>query len=160
MSAPANTPRGTPSGIALKEGFSVEIAFSKLPTVSIWCKSMKPLTQTNSETIDTTTQKNTAVKTRRPRVLNDYGPSTTFKFTYDPNCRSQIQASLVGKEGAITQWWPDNSSEDFFGYLQQAEFDEMVEGQLPEATGTIVCTNWDPVANVEVAPVYTNVSGT
>lgn len=160
MAAPANTPRGTPSGIALKEGFSVEIAFALLPNVSIWCKSMKPLTQTNNETIDNTTQKNIGLKSRRPRVLNDYGPETTFKFTYDPNCRAQIQSSLMGREGAITQWFPDNSSEDFFGYLQKAEFDEMVEGTLPEATGTIVCTNWDPANNLVVAPVFTNVSGT
>ena len=160
MGTPANTARGAPSGIALKEGFSVEMTFALLPTASLWCKTMKPLPITNNDSIDTTTQKNTAVKTRRPRVLNDTGPETTFKATYDPNLRSQIRSTLVGKEGSITQWFPDNSSEDFFGYLKTADFEEMAEGELPIVNITVVCTNWDPVGRVEAGPVYTDVAGT
>jgi len=160
MSAPTHTSRGTPSGIALKEGFSVEVTFALRPNVSMWCKSMKPLSIKGGEPIDTTTQKNTSVKTRRPRVLHDYGPTMTVKFTYDPNVRSEIEDYLINREGSITQWWPDQSYEDFYGFLNEVDFDEMSEGELPTGTATIVCSNWDPVANVEVKPVYVNVSGT
>ena len=160
MSAPTHTARGTPAGIALKEGFSVEMVFSLLSTVSLWAKSVKPLTIKGGDPIDTTTQKNTTVKTRRPRVLHDYGPSTTFKFTYDPNCRSQIESSLICREGSITQYFPDESYEDFYGFLNEVDFDELSEGELPTGTATVVCSNWDPVANVEVKPVYVNVAGT
>jgi hypothetical protein len=44
--------------------------------------------------------------------------------------------------------------------MQMFDPGELVEGTQPEATITIVPTNFDPSGKVEAAPVLTNVSGT
>ncbi len=159
MAAPATTVRATPTGIKLDEGFSTKIAFSRLAAASFWEKTVQPPGVDNGEPVDITTMHNIAWRTRNPRVLKDLTPHTT-KAAYDPNFYNQIVNTLVGAKGSVTVRFPDGSTLDYYGYLQKFEPDQIEEGKQPEATLTIVPTNWDYVNNVEAAPVLTSVSGT
>lgn len=158
MSAPANTARGTPAGIKLKDGYSSTIAFAANATISFWEKEITPPGLDGGEKVPQTTMLNAALRTFSSRGLYELS-DVTVKAAYDPNVLTQI-ASIINVEGSITVKWKDGSTYDFFGYLQKFMPDALSDGQQPEATITIVCTNWDPVAKVEAAPVLTNVSGT
>lgn len=159
MAAPATTVRGTPAGRKLDEGFSTKIAFSRLATVSFWEKTVQPPGVDGGEPVETTTMHNLVWHTQNPRVLLTLTPHTT-KVAYDPNVYNQIVNTLVNAKGSVTVRYPDGSTLDYFGYLQKFEPDQIEEGKQPEATITIVPTNFDPVNNVEAAPVLTSVAGT
>ncbi len=159
MAAPATTARGTPAGKMLKDGYRTVIASSLLPTVSIWEKSVKPPGLDGGEAIPQTTMHNVAWRTFAARSLKDLTP-ITFKGSYDPNCVNQLMSLVNDDSGSWTVTFRDLSTLDFFGYLQKFEPDELVEGTQPEATVTIMPTNWDRTNGVEAAPVLTSVSGT
>lgn len=159
MAAPANTTRSTPTGRKLDEGFPTKIAFSRLAAASFWEKTVQPPGADGGEPVDITTMHNVAWRTRNPRVLIDLMPHTT-KVAYDPNFYNQIVNTLINAKGSVTVRFPDGSTLDYFGYLQKFEPDQIEEGKQPEATITIVPTNWDSVNNVESPPVLTSVSGT
>ena len=159
MAAPATTVRGTPTGRKLDEGFSTKIAFSRLPTVSFWEKTVQPPGADGGEPVETTTMHNLAWRTMNPRVLVTLSPHTT-KVAYDPNVYNQIVNTLINAKGAVTVKFSDGSTLDYFGYLQKFEPDQIEEGKQPEATITIVPTNFDYANNVESSPVLTSVAGT
>jgi len=158
MAAPANTVRGTPAGIKLKDGFPTTIAFAANSTVSFWEKEVTPPGLDGGEKVPQSTMLNTALRTFASRGLYELS-DVSVKAAYDPNVYNQI-ISLINTEGSITIKWKDGSTIDFFGYLQKFTPDNVVDGTQPEASITIVCTNWDPVNKVEAAPVLTSVSGT
>lgn len=158
MSSPANTVRGTPAGIKLKDGYSSTIAFAANPTISFWEKQVTPPGLDGGEKVPQTTMLNSTLRTFASRGLYEL-TDVTVKAGYDPNLYTQI-ASLINVEGAITVKWKDGSTLDFFGYLQKFMPDTLADGTQPECTITIVCTNWDPVGKVEAGPVMTSVAGT
>lgn len=165
MAAPTNTPvtSNVPAGIPLKEGaLKCVVVFNRLPTFSVWALTVKPGGFDNGTPIRTSTQLNTSFHTKRGQELND-SMETTLTGTYDPNAiaSAQVQVLLGRKgEGSISQYWPDGSGKDFYGYVGKIDFGVLEIGKLPEITLTVVETDWDPVNNLEVGPVYTNVSGT
>lgn len=158
MAAPANTVRGTPAGIKLKDGYQSLISFAANSTISFWEKQITPPGLDGGEKVPQTTLNNATFRTFAPRGLYELS-DVTVKAAYDPNVYTQI-ASLINVEGAISVKWKDGSTIDFFGYLQKFMPDALVDGTQPEATITIVCTNWDPAGKVEAGPVLTSVSGT
>jgi hypothetical protein len=158
MAAPATTTRGTPAGARIDDGFRTLIAFALDPTVSFWEKTTKPPGLDGRDPVDTTTQWNSTYTTKNPRKLIDIMP-LTVKAAYDPNIYVRALA-LLNRKGSITIRFPDNSTLDFFGFLQKIEFDDLQEGTQPECTLTIVVTNQDPTTGAEQAPVLTNVTGT
>lgn len=159
MAAPATTVRLTPVGIKLDEGFPTKIAFARSANVSLWEKTVQPPGVDGGEPVDTNTMHNLIWRTQNPRVLKTLMPHT-FKCAYDPNAYNTIVSNLINANGSITVRFPDGSTLDYFGYLQKFEPDQIEEGKQPEATATIVPTNFDPVNHVEAAPVLTSVAGT
>lgn len=158
MAAPGDTVRQTPAGIYLKNGYSTKVAFARAPSISLWERTAKPPGVEGGDGIDTTTMFNTTYRTMAARTLITLGESS-FKAAYDPNVYNTI-LTLVNQEGAITHHFPDGSTLSYFGFLKGFEPDEMQEGTMPEATVSIVPTNYDPVAHVEADPVLTSVAGT
>jgi len=155
---PPHTVRGVPAGIHLEDGFSSKFAFAVNPTVSLWEIETKPPGVDGGDAIDITTHHNVALRTRAPRQLKSL-TETTHKCAYDPQVITQL-LSIVNKPGGITQYFPDGSSEDYFGYVRLVEFDPLVEGTFPTATVTVTPTNRDPVTRQEALPVVTAVLGT
>lgn len=158
MSAPTLQARGIPEGIKLAEGFHIKHAFERSLTFSIWEKAVKIPTFDGGEPIEQTTQHNTTYETSAPRSLIKVGPMT-YKGAYDPNCISQGLA-MINQPQAMTDIFPDGSTLTYFGYLQKIEFDDQEIGKQPEATVTVIVTNYDPVGHVEAAPVLVSVAGT
>lgn len=156
--APTPTTRQTPAGIALDDGFSTKITFAADPDVSFWERSVKPPGVDGGDGIDQTTMHQTAWRVMRARQLKSLTPASG-KAAYDPNLYNNIIA-LINVETTITVRFPDGSTLAFYGYLQSVDFDELVEGQLPECSYQITPTNFDPTNHVEAAPVLTSIPGT
>ena len=158
MAAPTPVARGTPAGLKLKDGQFTKLTFNDLPTLSVWEKAVKPPGIDGGDPIPQTTHHNVYWRTTAPRALRTLTQST-IKVAYDPNMVNQLE-SQVNREQGLTVTFPDGSTLAFFGFLKSVEFDDLVEGEQPEATIQIEPTNWDPVNDVEAGPVLTSVAGT
>jgi hypothetical protein len=86
---------------------------------------------------------------------------TEFEMTaaYDPSLFTAALA-LINVKTTVTVTFPDGSTLAFYGFLQKIEFSELVEGEQPECTITVVPTNQDPTTGAEEAAVLTSVAGT
>ena len=158
MAAPSVTARSAPVGIKLDDGYSTKIAFAADPDVSFWEKTVKPPGIDGGDAIDQTTMHNTAYRTSAARALKTLTDSSST-VAYDPAVYTQILA-LINVEGSITIHFPDGSTLAFYGFLKSFEVNDHTEGEQPEATISIVPTNFDPTNKVEAAPVLTSVAGT
>jgi hypothetical protein len=152
------TPRVTPGGIKLDDGYSTKITFAADTDVSLWEKTVKPPGIDGGDAIDTTTMHNTTYRTMASRALKTLTESSV-KCAYDPDLYNQILA-LVNNETAITVTFPDGSTLAFWGYLRTFEPDDLTEGSQPEATVNISPTNVNPTTRAEEGPVLTSVAGT
>ncbi len=158
MANPTSTVRSTPAGKFLENGYSTKVAFARDPDVSVWEKTVKAPGQDGGDPIDISTMFNSRHRTKAPRGLM-MASDVTMVCAYDPNAQPQLE-ELINQPGSISLHYPDGSRLDFFGYLRQYEFAEHSDGNFPEVTLTIVETDWDPVNDVEVGPVMTQVAGT
>lgn len=160
MAVPATTARGTPTGIALQNGFRTTLSFARAPTVSLWEQSMGGLSFDGGDPNDMSHMLLTQFKIKSPRALIDT-PPFQMKCFYDPAVYSTLKTTLIQQPGSITQWLPDGSNIDFYGYINKAEIaGDFQNGEPPMLNVSIVITNWDPVNKVEQGPVITSVAGT
>ena len=100
---------------------------------------------------DTTTMRNEDWRTRQPKALKTLTDSACT-FQYDPAVYDQI-LTIIGVNGLITVTFPDDSTLVFYGWLNSFTPGENVEGTMPTATGTIMCSNQTD-AGVETPPEY------
>lgn len=158
MAAPAPTARGTPAGLRVNEGQGTKVTFGRLPTFSIWEKTIKPPGIDGGEPVDTNTMFNLVWRSMAPRVLKTLTP-LTFTGTYDPNYFNQGVNTLVNVNDQITVTWRDGTTLAFWGYLQKIDPKDVEEGKPCEAEVTIQPTNTDNTG-AEQGPVLTSVAGT
>ena len=156
MGQASPTVRGTPLGRMLEDGYQSLITFSTQPTVALWEKTVGPGGYDGGEKIDVTTMHNQNRRTYASRSLYDKtdGQSTCG---YDPNVEPAIRG-LINVVQEITITYPNGDTEADWGYLQKFERNEMSEGEMPEATITIVFTGRDS-SGVEQAPLLTPLAG-
>lgn len=157
MSAPSATPRQTPEGIALYDGFSTLITFAGDPSIEFWEKTVTPPGIDTGDPIDISTMHNTTWRTMFTRALKTLTPATV-SASYDPQLLDSLSA-IMGINNVVTITFPDGSTWAFYGIIQTAEFGECAEGEQPDVTITITPTNIDG-AGVEQAPVVVEVAGT
>lgn len=149
------TARNTPAGFKLEDGYQALIAFAENPDVKLWEKTVKPPGLEGGDPVDTTTMHNQTYRTSAPRHLKTLTPVQTTT-AYDPAVYEEIK-DLINVNGWITIHFPDGSTYDFVGYLQNFDPSPLQEGNPPEATATIVPTN--ELDGIETDPVYTPASG-
>lgn len=150
--------RLAPVGRKLKDGFKVLMAFEADPDISFWEKTIKPPGVDGGDAIDQTTQHNEELRTMAARALKTL-TEASLTVAYDPRVYNQILA-LCNVEGLITCKFADNSTLDFYGYLRTFEPGDMSEGNQPEATINITCTNVNPATGAETPPNYISGAGT
>jgi len=100
---------------------------------------------------DTTTMRNETWRTKQPKHLKTLTDGSCT-FQYDPGIYDQI-LDIIGVNGLVTVTFSDESTLEFYGWLNNFTPGECVEGAMPTATGTIICSNQTD-AGVETAPVY------
>lgn len=142
----------------LENGYQTLIALNADVDISFWEKAVTPLPVVLDDAIDITTMHNDTWKTKAAPALADTG-EVTCTVAYDPDVYNQIIA-ILGDSTEITIHLPDDSTLSFWGYLSKFEPAELVNGTFPEATITIVPTNYDRTNATEEAPVLTPTVGT
>jgi hypothetical protein len=158
VATPSNTVRSTPTGRRIPDGFVTKIAFASTPALSLWEVKVKPPDYDGGEMIDITTMHNVKVHTMYPQSLYKNGDGTMM-CGIDPDVIATIQ-SRINKPDSFTVWYPDSSSEDYFGVIRKLEWPELSIGEFPIVTVTFSPMDYDATANVEQASVFTAASGT
>lgn len=158
MAAPTPTTRVAPGGIKLDDGFSTVITIALDTDISFWEKTVQPAGIDGGDAIETSTMHNVTWRTMAPRSLKTL-TEMSVTAAYDPDLYNQI-LECINVETTITVEFPDGSTLAFYGFVKSFEPADLSEGEFPEATITIVPTNFDPVNRVEAAPVLTSVAGT
>jgi len=101
---------------------------------------------------DTTTMRNTAWRTRYPKLLKTLG-EMTFTAAYDNAAYSTLVSAInVNQEVTIT--FPDGGTLVFWGWMDNVAPGDIAEGEQPEVTVTIIASNLDG-SLAEIAPVLT-----
>ncbi len=147
MGVPAVTARIDPVGQRLRNGYRTLVCFAADPNVSLWEKTVQPPGVDGGDPVDTNTMHNDTWFTQAARTLKKMTDGG-MTVAYDPAVYDQIVA-LINVEGSVTIHFPDGSAVAFFGYLKSFEPGDNAEGEQPEATCVIVCTNTDPMDGTE-----------
>lgn len=164
MAAPSATARLAPAGKQLIEGYKALITMANDTDIEFYEHSSTPPSIDNGDEIDFTTQHNTQFRTKAPRgyyestPLIDVGPITA-SAGYDPIIYNGAKTTL-GKLTTITYEWGDGSTLAFYGWWKSHEPEETDEGEVPMASETFICSNWDPTNKVEASYVYVGIAGT
>lgn len=136
----------------LDDGFSTIITLANIPTVKLYEKEVTPPGYTAGGPIDTTTMRNTAYRTMAPRRLKSLTP-VSATVAYATEALEQIWAQ-IGVNQQVTIEFPDNSTLQFYGWIEEFTPSNHTEGEQPTASLTIQPGMRDN-DGVEVAPVYT-----
>ena len=138
----------------LDDGFSTTIDFADFPSLGglvMWEKTVTPPGVSGGGANETTTMRNTALRTNAPKKLKSMGEGGAT-VAYDPAIYTTLFAA-VNVNQLITINYPDGSNIQFWGWLDNFEPSEIVEGEQPTADLTFICSNQN-AAGEETAPVY------
>ncbi len=165
MAAPTPSAKPTsPTGFKMPDGYRTLVVSKNHPLLQIWIQSIKPGGVDGGEKINTTTMYNNAWRTFAARSLRTK-EDTVMKGAFDPDIlrsgdANNINAAINDPNDTITEFYPDGSSQCFYGYYQKMGAPEFKEGEFPVAEFTIVATNWDGQNQVEAGPFFTAATGT
>jgi hypothetical protein len=137
----------------IDDGFSTLITLTSGPTggVKFWEKEVTPPGVEGGGANQTTTMRNLVWRTQAPKKLKTMAEGSA-KVSYDPAVYDDIVAMInVNQQIEIT--FPDDSTLNYWGWLDSFVPDAIVEGQQPTATIKIIPSNQND-AGEETAPVY------
>jgi len=139
----------------LDDGYSTTMTFPSpyagVMGVTLWEKSITPPGIEGGGANDTTTMRNSAWRTRAPKHLKTMS-EISGTCAYDPAVYDDI--ILMCQENLlVTVNFPDGSSLQIWGWLDEFKPGEATEGEQPTATFTFICSNQNG-SGVETAPVY------
>lgn len=135
----------------LVDGFSTNIQLVTNDLTLLNVKTLTPPPVEGGGEIDLTTMENAAWRTRAPKSLKTLGPMT-FTCSYDPALYLAEVYAAVNDEQSIIITFPDATTLTFYGFVDTFVPGTHEEGELPEATVTIIPTNVN--AGAETAPQH------
>jgi hypothetical protein len=139
----------------LKDGLGASIDFEGHTfTLTIDPESVTPPGIDGGDAIDTTSLSNVSYRTKEPRSLMELLDGAMSVF-YDPAAITTI-LTTINQNCAITVTFPNGDTLVFYGYMKSFEPEDMVEGEAPKASITIVATNQS--SGTETAPVFSGAS--
>lgn len=136
----------------LDDGFSTLIQLENIPTVELWEKEVTPPSLSANGPIDTTTMRNTRLRTMAPKQLVTVGKAQAV-VAYATIALDAIMSQL-GVNQRITIFNPDGSTYVYWGWINEFTPGTNKEGDQPTATVSFEPSNTDLDGN-EVAPLYT-----
>jgi len=137
--------------LRLDDGFSTIITLANLPNVKLFEKTVTPPGMTAGGPIDTTTMRNIEWRTATPKQLKSLTPAQA-EVAYATEAYPEIFAQ-IGVVQLVTVTFPDGSTLNFYGWLEEFTPGANTEGEQPTATISIQVGNRDANGD-EVAPDY------
>lgn len=139
----------------LDDGFSSIIILQRTPTIKLYEKDLTPPGVSMGGAIDSTTMRNTAWRTNAPRSLRTLSP-VNLTVAYDPAVYDTIIAE-VGKNQPIEVQFPDSTTVEFWGWIEEFTPGALTEGEQPTASLVLQPSNRN-AAGTEIAPVWNDAS--
>ena len=136
----------------IDDGHPTIISFADNPSIKLYQKEVTPPGIDGGGENDTTTMLNTVYRTKSPKSLISL-TEASFTAAYDPAVYDEIIA-MINDNQLITVTFPDTSTLDFWGWLNEATPNQNVEGEQPTIEVTVIASNQND-SLVETAPVYT-----
>ena len=144
----------------LTEGFPTKVTFtsdqltSGVVTMEVMEeKEVTPPGISGGGANDTTTMRNTRMRTRHPKKLVTL-TAMTLTVAYEPSVYDEIMA-MVNDNQAITVTFSNDTTLLFWGWVDSFIPDSIVEGSQPLATIVLEPSNMDADNdNAEILPVY------
>lgn len=127
----------------LTDGFATLISFANFPAVKFYEKTVTPPGMDGGGPNDTTTMRNTSLRTRQPKKLKTM---TTIKArcAYDSDVFDPAEVwAMINVLQLITVIFADGAEIQFWGWLDKFEPEESKEGEQPTAMITVECANQD-----------------
>lgn len=140
----------------LEDGFSTIITLANLPSVKMFEKDVTPPGFSGGGPIDLTTMRNTAWRTSAARSLKTLSPVSST-VAYATEAIDQIKGEVQVNQ-QITIQYPDGSSIQFYGWVEEFTPAAHTEGEQPTASLTVQPSNRD-AAGVETGPTYSAPAG-
>lgn len=135
----------------LDDGWRTLITFANYPNIKLYQKEVTPPGISGRGANDTSTMLNDTVITKAPKNLFEMTDAVGVA-AYDPAVITDL-VSAIQENQLCNCAFPDGSSWDFWGWLDEFKPNAHKEGEQPTANFTIVCGNQDDNGD-EVAPVY------
>jgi hypothetical protein len=159
MGAPAHSVLGVIAKRQMPDKFKSYFVFSSNNSIGIFQTDVQHAGAETGEKINMTWMGNDTYRTfASPVLLTLTDPA--FSAGIDANDIPAILA-LLGKNQAITEWYPNGASRDFYGFLSKAHDTKKKEANKPEYEFEIVITNLDNGnPPTQQNPVFNTASGT
>lgn len=140
------------NALRLDDGFATVITIAGAPTVKLFEKEVTPPSFAAGGPIETTTMRNSRMRTAAPKKLLTTGQiSATVAYATDSIPVLQAQ---IGVNQQITVTFPDGSTLAMWGWIDAFTPGNNTEGAQPTANLVVQPSNRDN-AGAEQAPVYT-----
>lgn len=136
----------------MDDGMATLITLANAPDIEIWEKSVTPPGLSGGGAIDTTTMRNTSLRTNAPKKLKTVTP-LSLSAAYDPAVYTTLKAQINVNQ-AITVTFPDGSTVVFWGWVDDAQPGANEEGTQPTIDITIQPSNMD-ASGAEIDVAYT-----
>jgi len=136
----------------IDDGFKTLISFAANPNVTFEEKEVTPPSMEGGGAIDTTTMRNTSLRTKSPKQLKSLG-DMKLTVAYGSAALMEIWA-LINQNTQITITLPTGNTFTFWGWLDTANPGALSEGNQPTLDITIIPSNRDN-NGIEQEPVYT-----
>ena len=140
----------------LRNGYPTTVDFPSAG-VTFWEKTVQPPGLKGGEPIDTTTMRNTKLRTKGFRKLYEMTASE-LNVAYDPTVYDVIKAQINENQQIVTTM-PDGGTITWWGALTDFVPEPNEEGKEPMAKITLTPSNTDSSGN-EVEPAVVAGSGT
>ncbi len=129
----------------LNDGFSTVVTVSLTPSLILTLreKEVQPPDLDGGGPIETTTMRNTLVRTKQPKKLTTIG-DLVMHCQYDP---AEYAAFILGhgqRIGFCSVTFPDGSTLGFFGWVESFKPSSHKEGEFPTAEVKIIPSNQLP----------------
>lgn len=141
-----------PTVRGMPEGWRTIISFAEVPDILLYEIEVTPPEIMTGEKIDTTTMRNTLIKTYASPQLIDVG-DVTVRVAYDPAVYDDI-ITYVGTDQLITITFPTTKTVDFYGHIRSFKPDGLKIGERPTAELVIGSVNVEADGD-EYLPNYT-----
>lgn len=135
----------------MTDGHPTFLLFDLNPNTYLWTMHVKPPGLSGGGKNDITTMENQLVRTFFPKTLFT-ATEARMQVQYDPRLYNDVLDMIIQNQ-QCTVFFPDTSSLLFYGWLEEFEPNDHKEGEPPNASMKIECSNVDASLN-ETVPVY------
>lgn len=140
------------NNLRMDDGFSTLIQLSLAPTIKLWEKDVTPPGITSGGPIETTTMRNTTMRTNAPRQLKAL-TQVSATVAYATVAIETVINTLIGVNQLVTIDYPDGSHLQFWGWVEEFTPATHTEGEQPTANLVVQPSNRDS-SGAEFTPAY------